>query len=171
MGPDSPFRTLEIRGRVGHIHGKGLSRVAGRHIGPTHLQPRHGDGGCEGDAKAVAPYTTYAILLGLGEELKRRAENCPRPDYVDLRCLALESRTTPIDSFLVKSLLKIYRRKQGDLSSPPIAIEAHAKVIRRSGFCPSKPGAPEHHQADEDSLGRLASVGANIRQGPVCPGT
>jgi succinyl-diaminopimelate desuccinylase len=157
MGPRLAVSdALRFAGEAGHIHGKGLclesqDDISGRltcNLGTATVDAK-------GDAKTVrAIYNIRYPVKVSGEELKRRAENCPRPDYVRLTVLSVgKPHYTDPDSFLVKSLLKIYREETGDLSSPPIAIGGgtYAKVIPGGvAFGPSKPGAPElAHQADE----------------------
>lgn len=87
------------------------------------------------------------------EELMDRALNCPHPPgiFIEVKAGGKPHYTDP-NSFLVKTLLRVYREETGDFS-PPIAIGGgtYAKVIPGGvAFGPVRPGTPETaHQADE----------------------
>jgi succinyl-diaminopimelate desuccinylase len=88
-----------------------------------------------------------------GEELKERALACPRPEGVDIDVMSVgKPHYSDPDSFLVKTLLRIYREETGD-NSPPMAIGGgtYAKVIPGGvAYGPVRPGTVETaHQADE----------------------
>lgn len=88
-----------------------------------------------------------------GEDLRKRALTCSHPDGTKVGVLSVgKSHYSDPESFLVKTLLNVYREETGD-NSPPMAIGGgtYAKVIPGGvAFGPVRPGVPETaHQADE----------------------
>lgn len=88
-----------------------------------------------------------------GEELRERAHACPHPEGVAVEVMSVgKPHYSDPESFLVKTLLRIYREETGD-NSPPMAIGGgtYAKVIPGGvAYGPVRPGAEETaHQADE----------------------
>lgn len=87
------------------------------------------------------------------EELKERILGCPRPKGVRIGIAsASKPHYSDPESFLVKTLLRIYREETGD-SSPPMAIGGgtYARVIPGGvAYGPVRPGEDGGvHQADE----------------------
>jgi succinyl-diaminopimelate desuccinylase len=88
-----------------------------------------------------------------GEELRERALACPHPEGVEVDVMSVgKAHYSDPKSFLVKTLLRIYRDETGD-NSPPMAIGGgtYAKVIPGGvAYGPVRPGVAETaHQADE----------------------
>lgn len=91
-----------------------------------------------------------------GEDLKERALRCAHPDGTEVEVISAgKSHYSDPESFLVKTLLRVYREETGD-NSPPIAIGGgtYAKVIPGGvAYGPALPGAVETaHQANERIL-------------------
>lgn len=89
------------------------------------------------------------------EKLRARALACRTPETGDVKVEVMslgKSHYSDPNSFLVQTLLKVYREETGDCS-PPITIGGgtYAKVIPGGvAYGPVMPGAPETaHQADE----------------------
>ncbi|HHY76282.1 MAG TPA: Sapep family Mn(2+)-dependent dipeptidase [Firmicutes bacterium] len=88
-----------------------------------------------------------------GEELRQRALSCDHPGGAQIEVMSVgKPHYTDPESFLVKTLLRIYREETGD-NSPPMAIGGgtYAKVIPGGvAYGPVRPGEVETaHQADE----------------------
>ncbi|HOQ03239.1 MAG TPA: dipeptidase PepV [Bacillota bacterium] len=108
-----------------------------------------------GNTVVTGIYNIRYPVKASGQELKQRALTCERPETPSLTVEVISlsnSHYTDPDSFLVKTLLQIYREETGDYS-PPIAIGGgtYAKVIPGGvAYGPVRPGTPETaHQADE----------------------
>lgn len=87
------------------------------------------------------------------EDLKRRAENCARSHGVKVEVVSAgTAHYADPNSFLVKTLLDVYREETSD-NSPPITMGGgtYAKVIPGGvAYGPVRPGQPETaHQPDE----------------------
>ncbi len=96
----------------------------------------------------------YPVKIS-GEQLKARALSCETPESGEARVEVLslsKSHYSDPDSFLVKTLLQVYREETGD-NSPPIAIGGgtYARVIPGGvAYGPERPGAQDTvHQANE----------------------
>lgn len=146
---------LKFMADAGDIHGKGLcidseDDISGKltcNLGMAAVEE------AEGKRIVRVIYNIRYPVKVSGEELKNRADGCPRPDSVKVTVLSVGSpHYTDPESFLVKELLRIYREETGDMS-PPIAIGGgtYAKVIPGGvAYGPGKPGDPElAHQANE----------------------
>lgn len=88
-----------------------------------------------------------------GDDLRQRVLAFPHPDGVTIRVPSVgKPHYTDPDSFLVKTLLRVYGEETGDMS-PPIAIGGgtYAKAIPGAvAFGPQMPGSVEvAHQVDE----------------------
>ncbi len=148
-------KELRFLGEAGDIYGKGLD-IASRDEISGDLTCNLGlvETGLAGGAKQVrATYNIRFPVKVSGEGLKVRAESCKRPGSVRLSVPSMgKAHYTDPESFIVKTLLRVYREETGD-TSPPIAIGGgtYARVISGGvAFGPTKPGAPElAHQADE----------------------
>ncbi len=149
------FEGLEFIGKAADIEGRGLN-IASQDDISGKLTCNLGIAAVyvKGDTRTIrATYNMRYPVKVSGDELKKRAEDCARPDSVRLTVIGVgKPHYTDPDSFLVKSLLRIYREEVGDMS-PPVAIGGgtYAKVIPGGvAFGPAKPGTPElAHQADE----------------------
>ncbi len=137
------------------IYGKGLNiesrdDISGRlscNLGLARIEER--------DGKRVlrCVYNIRYPVKADGEELKSRALSCRRPEGVQTEVPNVgRTHYTDPESYMVKTLLRVYREETGDMK-PPIAIGGgtYAKVIRGGvAYGPVRPGTPEvAHQADE----------------------
>lgn len=148
---------LKFVAEAGDIYGRGLDiecedDISGKlscNLGVC--QTAHEDG----RTVVTAIYNIRYPVKISGEELRQRAITCPRPQTDGLRVEVVSvsnSHYTDPNSFLVQTLLQVYREETGD-DSPPIAIGGgtYAKVIPGGvAYGPVMPGAVETaHQADE----------------------
>ncbi len=143
---------LSFLGNAGEIYGKGLDidsedEVSGRlscNLGTAVTD--------EGSSIRFTYNIRYPVKVS-GDGLKSKAESMARPNSVKLQVVGVGMpHYTDPESFLVKTLLGIYREETGD-TSPPVAIGGgtYARVIPGGvAFGPAKPGSLElAHQADE----------------------
>lgn len=100
-----------------------------------------------------AIYNCRYPVKASGDELREKVLSCPKLPGVEIEVLRVgRPHYTDPESFLVKTLLRIYREETGDFS-PPVAIGGgtYARVIPGGvAYGPVKPGREETaHQADE----------------------
>lgn len=146
---------LRFMADAGNIDGKGLcidseDDISGKltcNLGMAAVDEAEG-----GRTVRVIYNIRYPVKVA-GDQLRERADNCPRPEGVKVTVLGVgKPHYTDPESFLVKELLRVYREETGDMSAP-IAIGGgtYAKVIPGGvAYGPGKPGTPElAHQANE----------------------
>jgi succinyl-diaminopimelate desuccinylase len=146
---------IAFAAQAGAIHGEGLNIKCEDDIsGPLTCNlgiSRLDRSGEEPVLKCV--YNIRFPVRASGEELKERALACPHPEGVQIEVMSVgKPHYSDPESFLVKTLLRIYREETGD-DSPPLAIGGgtYAKVIPGGvAYGPVRPGVAETaHQADE----------------------
>jgi succinyl-diaminopimelate desuccinylase len=146
---------LEFAARAASIYGEGLNIDSEDDISGK-LSCNLGIARIDRSGATPALRCVYNIRFPVrvsGEELKERALNCVHPEGTKVDVLSVgKAHYTDPDSFLVKTLLRVYREETGD-NSPPMAIGGgtYAKVIPGGvAYGPVRPGTVETaHQADE----------------------
>lgn len=137
------------------IYGKGLNiesrdDISGRlscNLGTARLET------VDGGRVIRCVYNSRYPVRADGEEIKQRALNCARPETVTIEVPSVsKSHYTDPESYLVKTLLRVYREETGD-DRPPRTIGGgtYGRVIQGGvAYGPVLPGTPEvAHQADE----------------------
>jgi succinyl-diaminopimelate desuccinylase len=147
---------IAFAAKAAAIHGEGLNIKCEDDIsGPLTCNLGIGRVDRAGDKPLLkCVYNIRFPVRASGEELRERALACPHPEGVEIDVMSVgKSHYSDPNSFLVKTLLRIYREETGD-NSPPMAIGGgtYAKVIPGGvAYGPVRPGVAETaHQADEN---------------------
>jgi succinyl-diaminopimelate desuccinylase len=147
---------LSFMANAGEIYGKGLSIDCKDEISGK-LTCNLGIARIEDEANEPVLTAIYNIRYPVkisGDELCQRVENLNTPEGIKVSILNLgKPHYTDPESFLVKTLLQVYRDETGDRSSKPMAIGGgtYARVIPGGvAYGPVMPGQQDMaHQADE----------------------